>query len=62
MKVYASKLKEKLNYTLKEANDAKLNKAEDKDQAINLQEQMGKSILKLATLKSSACLNMQQLG
>ena len=34
---------------------------EDKDQVIDLQEHMDKSILKLATLKKSTSLNIQRL-
>ena len=37
VKVLAEKLKEKLNYALKEANDAKLNKKEGKDQVLHFQ-------------------------
>ena len=61
LKDHATKLKEKLNYDLKEANDAKLSQKYEKFQVIDLQELMDKIILKLATLKSSVCLNMQQL-
>ena len=34
---------------------------QEKDQVLDLQERMDKTILKLATLKSSARLNMQRL-
>ena len=60
-KVHAETLKEKLNYALKEANNVKLYKKEGKYQVLNAQEWMGKTILKLTTLKISARLNMQQL-
>ena len=53
--------KKKLNYALKEANNEKLAQKEEKHQYLNAQEQMGKKILKLATLKSFAHLNMQWL-
>ena len=47
----------KFVYALKKANDAKLDQKEVKEQVLNAQEQMGKTIVKLATLKSSAGLN-----
>ena len=59
MNVHAAKLKEKLNYSLKEVKYEKLAQKEEKDQVIDLQEHMDKTFLKLSTLKSSACLNMQ---
>ena len=42
LKGHTENLKEKLNYTLKEANDTKLDQKEEKYQGINLQERMGK--------------------
>ena len=38
VKGHAAKLKEKLNYALKEANDAKLDQKEERDQLLALQE------------------------
>ena len=61
LKGYAEKLKEKLNYALKEANDAKLAQKEEKYQVLDFQERTDKTILKLATPKSSARLNIQRL-
>ena len=61
MKGHAEKLKENLNYALKDTNDEKLDRKEEKDQVIDSQERMVKKILKLATLKTSSCFNMQQL-
>ena len=61
MKGHAEKLKENLNYALKDTNDEKLDRKEEKDQVIDSQERMVKTILKLATLKTSSCFNMQQL-
>ena len=58
---HAEKLKDKLNYALKEANDAKLPQKEEKGQVLDFQESMDKIILKIAILKSSTRLNMQQL-
>ena len=49
--------KNKFIYALKEANDAKLDQKEVKQKALNAQEQIGRTIVKLATLKSSAGLN-----
>ena len=46
-------------YALKEANDAKLDQKEVEQKALNAQEQMGRTIVKLATLKISVGLNMQ---
>ena len=43
MKDHAEKSKEKLNYSLKEANDAKLAQKEEKQQVIVLQEIMDKN-------------------
>ena len=43
-----------------EANYVKLAQKEEKDQVLDLQELTDKNILKLATLKISARLNMQQ--
>ena len=59
MKGHALKLKEKLKYALKEANYSKLAQEKEKDQVLDLQERMKKK-LKLATLKSYACLNTHQ--
>ena len=50
-----------MNYVLKEANDEKLDQKEWKDKVINLQKQMGKTTLKLGTLKISDSLNMKRL-
>ena len=50
-----------MNCALKEANDKKLDQKEEKDQVLDLHEQMGKTILKLGTLKISECLNIQKL-
>ena len=61
LKVHAEKFTEKLNYALKEANDAKLAQKEEKDQVFDLKERIKKK-LKLATLKISARLNMQRLS
>ena len=61
MKGHAEKLKENFTYALKEANDVNLDQKEEKNQFPNLQEQMGKIILKLATLKISVRLNIQLL-
>ena len=58
---HAEKYKEKLNYVLREANDAKLAHKEEKYQVLDVQEHMDKKILKLSTLKSFAHLNIQQL-
>ena len=51
----------KLIYALKEDNDAKLNQKEVKEQALNAQDQIGRTIVKLATLKTSAGLNTSVL-
>ena len=53
--------KGKMNYALKEANDAKLAQKQDKGHVIYLKEKTDKTILKLATLKISTNLNMQRL-
>ena len=50
-----------MNYALKEANDTKLYQKKEKERVLYLQEKMGKTILKLATLKNSARLNMKQI-
>ena len=42
---HAENLIEKLNYALKEANDAKLDQKREKDQVLNLQEHFGKKFL-----------------
>ena len=59
LKVHAEKSKEKFTYELKEANDGNLDQKEEKNKFINLKGKMGKIILKIATLKISACLNIQ---
>ena len=59
LKVHVEKLKEKFTYALKEANDVDLNQKEEKNQFLNFQEQMGKIILKIATLKISVRSNIQ---
>ena len=46
---------------MKQANNEKLAQKQENDGVIDLQERMDKIILKVATLKSSARLNMQQL-
>ena len=51
----------KLSCKLQESNDLELTQKEEKEQMLYLQEQMDKLIIKLATLKSSTRLNMQQL-
>ena len=61
LKGHVEKLKENFNYALKEAKNEKMSRKAEKDQVINSREQMGKTILKLATLNRSICLNMQQL-
>ena len=61
MKGHAEKLNEKLNYALKEDNYEKLDQKYEKDQVLDLKGRMEKIILKLSTLKSTACLNMQIL-
>ena len=60
LKGHAEQLKEKLKYSLKEANDEKLFKKEERDQALDLQECMYKKSLKISTLNRSARLNMQR--
>ena len=57
LKVHAEHFKEKFNYTLKESNGEKLAHREEKNQVLGLQECTNKTILKLATLKSSTRLN-----
>ena len=59
MKGHAEKLEEKFTYVLKEANDVNQNQKEENNQLINLKQQMGKIILRLATLKISAHFNIQ---
>ena len=61
LKCRAEKLRGNLTYALKEDNYGNLDQKEEKNQLLNLQERMGKIILKLATLKISACLNFQLL-
>ena len=61
LKGHAEKLKEKLNYALKEDNDTKLSQKEERGQVLDLQEHTETIILELATLKRSTCLNMQRL-
>ena len=61
LKCHAAKLKQMFNYELKEANDEKVAQKEAKDQFFDLQKCIDKTVLKLATLKSSAHLNMQWL-
>ena len=58
---HAEKVKENLNCVMKEYNFEKLDHKEEKDQGINAEERMVKTILKLATLKSSFRFNMQLL-
>ena len=58
---HAEKLKGVFTYALKEANDVNMDQKEEKNQFLNLQERMGQIILKLATLKISARLNVQWL-
>ena len=59
LKGHAEKLKEKLNYALKEANDAKLAQKEEKEQMINFKERMDKPPLKLSTPRRSNRLNLK---
>ena len=54
-------MKEKCNYELNEANDAKLAQKQKRDQVLHLYTRMDKKILKLTTLKSFARLNMQRV-
>ena len=61
MKGYSEKIKEKFTYVLKEDNDRNLDQNEEKNQFLNLQERIGKIILKLETLNSSSRLNIQWL-
>ena len=61
MKGHTKKLNEKLNYTLKEGNDGKLDQKEEKGKVLDLKERMDKTILKITTLKRYACLNIQRL-
>ena len=61
LKGNAEKLKEKLTYALKEANDGNLDQKEEKKQFLNLQERMGNIFLKIVTLKISVRLNIQWL-
>ena len=60
LKFHAEKLKEKFNYALNKANDAKLAQKEGKYQVLYFQERMDKIILKLSTLERPACLNVQK--
>ena len=46
---------------MKQANNEKLAQKQENDGVLDLQERMDKIILKVATLKSFARLNMQQL-
>ena len=61
LKGHAEKLKEKLNYALKEANDEKLAHKENRYQLIYLQEHTDKPILKPSTLERYTRLIMQLL-
>ena len=61
LKGHAAKLKEKFTYALKEDNDGNLDQKEENNQLLNLQERMGKIILKLAILKISVRFNIQWL-
>ena len=61
LKGYAEKLKNVFTYALKETNDWNLDHKKEKDQLFNLQEQMGRIILMIATLKISVHLNIQWL-
>uniref|UniRef100_A0A7S4JL07 Uncharacterized protein n=1 Tax=Odontella aurita TaxID=265563 RepID=A0A7S4JL07_9STRA len=54
-------LTEKLSNTRKEATDAKVAQEEEKDQVLDLQARMDKTILQLATLKSSTRVNMARI-
>ena len=54
-------MKEKLNYALKKADYEKLAPEKENDHVLDLKEQMDKTILKLATLKNSDNLNIEQL-
>ena len=59
--VNAKRMKEKLNYALKKADYEKLAPEKENDHVLDLKEQMDKTILKLATLKNSDNLNIEQL-
>ena len=61
LKGHAEKLNKNLNYALKEANDAKLAQKEERDQVLDLQQRITKTILKQSTMKSFACLNIERL-
>ena len=61
LKGHVEKLKENFNYALKEAKNEKMSRKAEKDQVINSREQMGKTILKLATLKIYDGFNIQWL-
>ena len=61
LKGYAENLKETFTYILKEDNDGNLDQKEENNQLLNLQERMGKIIIKLSTLKISVPLNIQLL-
>ena len=50
-----------MNYSLKEDNDSKLSHKDEKYKVIDLKDHMEKKILKIATLKISARLNMHWL-
>ena len=56
LKGHLEKLKEILNYALKEAHDAKLAQKEEKHQVLDLQERNHKT-----SNQSSDCVNMHQL-
>ena len=61
LKGHVEKSKEDLNCALKEANDVKPEQGKEKNQVIDLQARMYKTVLNLATLKSSTRSNMQKL-
>ena len=61
LKGHAEKMKVKFTYEMKESHDGNLDQKEKKNQMRNLQERMGKIILKIATLNISVRLNIQRL-
>ena len=61
LKGHITKMRENLNYALKEANGEKLTQKNIKYQVLDLQERMDITILRISALQNSTSFNMHQL-
>ena len=62
LKGHITKMRDNLNYALKEANDEKLTQKKIKYQVLDLQDRMDITILRISALQNSTSFNMQQLN